>query len=37
MRRHRLSRRHSRRDFSYNAAKLNKKNLGGHARGGWTL
>lgn len=37
MRRRRLSKRFSQRNFSYTAAKLNKKNLGGHARGGWTL
>lgn len=37
MKRHRLSKGYSKRNFSYSALKIDKRNLGGHARGGWTL
>lgn len=37
MKRHRLSKRFSKRNFKYTAAKTDTRNIGGHARGGWTL
>ena len=36
-RRHSLSKRYSKRNFRYTAAKLDKRNLGGHSIGGFIL